>query len=230
MGLGWPALPMPWVAASLLLHGAIVAAWTSPAREAGMASATGRPAPMLLVGAAVSGAQDAAASLAPSTSTETVPAGQVGGQPLPTPRAVAAWMSSPEIAPLDLPTLEAVASLPPWSAPSEWQWEANYWPRAELSAPPVLRSTVLLRWPVEVPGAINYTGVVALFIDETGQVRRVRPEDPRMPDALVGVVQTAFLGATFTPGERHGAPARALIRIEVHFDAGAQLAGRGALP
>ena len=96
-----------------------------------------------------------------------------------------------------------------------------YLRRGALTRAPQVQTPVALSYPVfEDDRQGHYTAVLALFIDEAGQVRRIRVEPPGLPDALEGAARRAFLAARFTPGEVDGRPVRSLIRIEVQFDRG----------
>lgn len=119
--------------------------------------------------------------------------------------------------------LEASADRPvpaalPIEVPATVDHEANYLPRPLLSVVPTPISTVEISYPdvPEDPG--HHIGELALFIDETGVVRRVRFEGKPLPVALEDAAREAFVGARFTPGELDGASVRSLIRVEVRFD------------
>jgi len=77
---------------------------------------------------------------------------------------------------------------------------------------------VKLPFPDELNTRTRHTGVLALFIDELGVVRRVRAEGDALPPVLEAVATQAFLDARFKPGEVQGQPVRSLIRVEVVFD------------
>lgn len=97
--------------------------------------------------------------------------------------------------------------------------EADYLPRRELTAAPVLKAEVPLVWPEEGVLAGHYSEVATLFIDETGRVRKLRFEGDGLPPLLQEQAREAFLGARFSPGELQGVPVKSRIRIQVAFDA-----------
>lgn len=101
--------------------------------------------------------------------------------------------------------------------------EEEYLPRSALSLAPEALGEVLLAYPPEAPPG-RYGGVLTLFIDADGQVRRVRREaaragEPELPPAFEEAARQAFLAARFRPGERDGRPVKARIRIAVEFEA-----------
>ncbi|CAN7476618.1 hypothetical protein [Rhizobacter sp. LjRoot28] len=99
--------------------------------------------------------------------------------------------------------------------------ETPYLRRGQLTRGPAPRDAVVLTYPMfEEDEQGRYTAVLALFIDETGRVQRIRVEPPGLPAPLEGAARRAFLAARFTPGEVDGRPVRSLIRIEVQFDRG----------
>lgn len=98
---------------------------------------------------------------------------------------------------------------------------ATYLRRSQLTRAPQVQTPVALSYPLfEDDTQGHYTAILALFIDETGRVQRIRVEPPGLPDALEGAARRAFLATRFTPGEVEGRPVRSLIRIEVQFDRG----------
>lgn len=95
-----------------------------------------------------------------------------------------------------------------------------YVPRALLTVGPVARAPVLLDWPANWLTRGTYRGVLKLYLDEQGRVERVEadPEAP-LPDPLFEAARSAFLAASFSPGELHGQAVRTWVRVEVEFDA-----------
>ena len=92
-------------------------------------------------------------------------------------------------------------------------------PRSILTIGPRLRAPVLIDFPALASEADRYAGEFELLIDDTGGVVRVLAATPELPSLLVDAVRTAFLSASFIPGEIKGRPVRSRIRIEVTFDA-----------
>lgn len=106
--------------------------------------------------------------------------------------------------------------------------ERDYLPRRELTAAPAPSHEVPLLWPSEGVPAGHYAEVLTLFIDETGQVRKVRVEGDGLPPLLKRQAQESFLGARFAPGQLHGQAVKSRIRIEVAFDADVQAQPKGS--
>lgn len=106
--------------------------------------------------------------------------------------------------------------------------ERDYLPRRELSAAPTPYHEVPLLWPAEGVPAGHYAEVLTLFIDETGQVRKVRVDGDGLPPLLKRQAQESFMGARFAPGQQRGQAVKSRIRIEVAFDAEAQVLRKGS--
>lgn len=79
-------------------------------------------------------------------------------------------------------------------------------------------SRVIVPFPKEITSIGRHTAILALFIDETGLVRRVRVDGPSLPKPMEEAARDAFLQAHFSPGEIDGRRVKSLIRIEVVFD------------
>lgn len=96
----------------------------------------------------------------------------------------------------------------------------EYLPRSALSAAPQVLGAVMLEYPPQAPPG-RWQGELTLFIDETGQVRRVRVDsgEAQLPAPFQEAARQAFLGARFTPGEVSGRAVRSRIRIAVDFEA-----------
>lgn len=93
-----------------------------------------------------------------------------------------------------------------------------YVPRPLLTAAPTPLSPVLLTWPANGPAQGSYRGVLKLYVDETGRVQRVEPEDDGLPASLAEAARQVFLASRFAPGQIEGHIVRSWIRIEVSFD------------
>jgi TonB family protein len=102
----------------------------------------------------------------------------------------------------------------------------EYVPRALLTVPPAPTSQIVLPFPQSFVGAAEYTSVLALFIDETGTVRRVRVDGAALPDPLERAAREAFMQARFRPGQVSGVDVRSLIHVEVTFDSRPLVAAR----
>ncbi len=106
-----------------------------------------------------------------------------------------------------------------------------YWPRPQLSRPPVPRTVVAIDFPAGEPTPGRHTAVLALYIDEAGLVQRVDAKDAQLPGPYIEAARNAFLTTRFEPGEIQGRAVKSLIHVEVQFDqAEAQLAARPTRP
>jgi hypothetical protein len=94
----------------------------------------------------------------------------------------------------------------------------NYIPRPQLSAAPKPSVPVVVPFPPAVTTPGRYAAILALFIDETGVVRRVRVDGPSLPKPMEDAARDSFLQAHFSPGEVDGRQVKSLIRVEVVFD------------
>jgi len=106
------------------------------------------------------------------------------------------------------------------AAPAPRPAADHFYTRGELTRAPAPTAEILLPYPPDVPTQRNWRTVLAVFIDETGRVTRVRIEGPAMPGPFETIAREAFLAAHFTPGELHGQPVPSVIRVEVNFDMG----------
>lgn len=95
----------------------------------------------------------------------------------------------------------------------------GYLPRKALSVPPAPRGHIALEWPAGMAVLGRQAAVFTVFIDETGVVRRMVPDGPTLQPTLEAVARDTFTAAVFSPGEVDGRPVKAMIRIEVVFDA-----------
>lgn len=96
--------------------------------------------------------------------------------------------------------------------------EFPYWSREDVDQGPVPLTPVTIPYPEGVAVDVVLRGVMTLFIDEHGVVRRVQARDSTLPPAMLQVARDAFLQARFQPALRQQAPARVQIDIEVQFD------------
>lgn len=91
-------------------------------------------------------------------------------------------------------------------------------PRSALSVVPRAQTPVLLTTPPNVPDG-RYSAELTLFIDEAGQVRRVRIDTAGLLPALEAQARQAFMTTRFQPGEVDGQRVRARLRVAVEFEA-----------
>jgi protein TonB len=109
------------------------------------------------------------------------------------------------------PYLAAVPSLPPLA-------ETWYFPRRDLTLPPVLQDEPLLQPP---PGSSPGRGArvrLRLLIAADGAVDRVEVLGSGVPAAVSDAAQAAFAGLRFRPGEIEGVAVRSEARFELDFD------------
>jgi hypothetical protein len=93
--------------------------------------------------------------------------------------------------------------------------------RSLLSLPPQPTVPVIVPTPEFVSAGDHFRGELTLFIDESGTVVRVKPEDDGLPPALEDVARRAFMTVRFAPGELADLGAvKSRIRVEVVFDGG----------
>lgn len=184
------------------------------------------PAPSLSAPQAIDMAPAPVATLPELTAHGTQ---RVAPPPTPPQREVwtEAWPASEAAAQADAPgaVSEAAPLVPP--APQAAAAEANaasgfdpdrYWPRPDLTRPPVPRTVVAIDFPVGEPTPGRHKAVLALYIDDEGLVQRVDTSDAQLPEPYIAAARNAFLVARFEPGQIQGQPVRSLIHIEVQFD------------
>lgn len=94
----------------------------------------------------------------------------------------------------------------------------EYVPRRYLTIVPKATSDITVFYPETSDSVGKRTAILALFIDETGVVQRVRIEGPPLPSDMEEAARNAFLSARFTPGEQEGRIVKSLIRVEVTFE------------
>ncbi|SEB12151.1 energy transducer TonB [Variovorax sp. YR216] len=102
--------------------------------------------------------------------------------------------------------------------PTAEEEEREYVPRPQLSSVPVAQGPVIIGAPSDVSDLDRHTAVLSLFIDEDGQVRRIRAEEPRLPEAFEQAAREAFMAARFSPGQVDGKAVKSRVRVEVVFD------------
>ena len=94
----------------------------------------------------------------------------------------------------------------------------TWWPRPQLTRPPLPRTLVDIAFPPGEPTPGRHRAVLALYIDEAGRVQRVVPLDDDLPGPYIAAARNAFLMAQFEPGEIRQQAVKSLIHIEVQFD------------
>jgi hypothetical protein len=104
----------------------------------------------------------------------------------------------------------------------------QYLPRPQLTSPPRVSGPVIVPFPNEVTTPGRYATTLALFIDESGVVRRVLVDGPSLPKQMEDAARDTFLQTHFRPGELEGQQVKSLIRVEVVFDNTPMASNEGA--
>lgn len=125
--------------------------------------------------------------------------------------------ATPPAAPPHEPVL-AAAPLTPTPLHGEAGGDSEYIPRPELSFPPVPQAPVLLSAPSGHYETSRITGILSLYIDETGKVHHITSSETPMPPEFEEAARQAFMSLSFSPGVLDGTPVKSRIRIEVVFD------------
>lgn len=104
------------------------------------------------------------------------------------------------------------------TAPVDDRGDGGYVPRPQLTVPPVLLTDVTIDEPpglTEIGGIRS--GVLALYIDDTGRVRHIRTDDWLLPPEYEEAARNAFSKARYRPGEIDGRPVKSRVRVLVTF-------------
>ena len=194
---------------------------------------SGRPGPV------VRGARDAPGSIyvrliraAPSESPGATPTAGLPLPPLASADATERMRAEPPPAAALQPPAQASIGAPADAAPRSATDMAatavapsppgpdhdEYVPRQLLSVPPVAQTSVIIAPPPGESDGGRHVGVLSLFIDEHGQVRKVVGDGPALPPAMERAAREAFMAARFTPGQIDGHEVKSRIRVEVVFD------------
>lgn len=207
------------VAASLLAHGVL---WWLAASVPVVSGRSGRSGPG--TPGRITTAWQVHTPAKQSQPSQPVAATPPKVEPLPRPRP---RMVVPPVAsaPAVLPTPETpVSAQPPTGSASagtgpDGSDDDAYLPRSALTQGPEPLEQIELPYPDTTPMG-TFHAVLTLFIDETGQVRRVRVEEvgpDGLPPELEDVARQTFLSHRFTPGEQNGQAVRSQIRVGVDF-------------
>lgn len=226
------------LAGSAALHLAVVmllGMWSfSPTHEAGSAGDSRRtavrwvsdvpePATPTSSDLLAPGGVPSPASTEPPSLAESGRAGIRDEGPSP-PRAPVAGVT-------DLAPADPVAGPPPVTAPvTATDAVDGYLPRKALSVAPAPLEQIALAWPAGMTVIGRQTAVFTVFIDETGVVRKMVPDGPTLQPTLEAAARDTFTAATFSPGQLDGRPVKAMIRIEVVFDASVPVASAPRAP
>lgn len=96
--------------------------------------------------------------------------------------------------------------------------ESEFASAESLTQRPAPASDVVIPYPAgpDVPGRVSVH--LTLFIDESGQIVRVKALDSDIPDRFVEAAKVSFQSALFSPGLTAGGPVKSRVKIEVTFD------------
>lgn len=146
-------------------------------------------------------------------------------QPRPLAQSRQHEQESPALEPVPLVTvpLLATSSDQPETSSPEVQVVAApdedlYLPRATLTKSPRSIGIIDIPFPDGLVGHGHYESTLALYIDETGAVRKVEVTGPELPPPLEEAARLTFMKASFTPGEKDGIPVKSKIVVAVVFD------------
>ena len=159
---------------------------------------------------------------APLTTTSTTAPRMLEPPPAVLSSAIEPLMPSreAEMPALDQPQL--VPAAPTWlgvALPGITTDDDRFFPRSLLSAAPAAMQPVLIDYPVFEGDAGRYASELSLFIDEQGNVVKVRVDGEPLPPPLEAAARSAFLNARFRPGEAAElGVVKSRIRVEVVFD------------
>jgi len=156
-----------------------------------------------------------AASATPAAASASEPAASakaVAPAPASASESTLASGSVPVPAQHDYASASAALSAP--DAPAD----GGYVPRPLLSVVPDALAPVIIATSPETADLGRRVGVLALYIDEQGRVRRIEAEQPALPEAMERAAREAFMAARFSPGQVDGHVVKSRIRVEVVFD------------
>ena len=222
MSLSTPAIPgsalqqerrgrLRWaVIASLLLHlllGYLLEALPAAAGRRG----TQPPAAMLATLRVPQVPATAVEQPAADTAGDAAIPSSAGRQVAAAVPALVAALGERRLAAERPPYLAAVLALPP--AVDSW-----YFPRRELTLPPVLQDEPLLRPPAGSSPGRGGRVLLRVLIAADGAVDRVEVLGSGVPAGHADAAVAAFAGLRFRPGEIEGVAVRSEARFAVDFD------------
>lgn len=210
---------LPWcIALSAAVHVLLLtaAAPASP-RLGGLARQAARRVPgpisvrLIAEDAAPQGSAASAAAWPASAASDALPRPDV----VATTAASAAASAPESLAAVPVPGADELATSAAGDASGD-----GYVPRPLLSVAPVATAPVVIASPPGKAELGRRVGVLALYIDEQGRVRRIEAEQPLLPEAMERAAREAFIDARFRPGQVDGHVVKSRIRVEVVFDEG----------
>lgn len=188
---------------------AVLAPSTEPTAEA-----TEPPPPAAPVTATVTAATPPAETTAQATQAAPLEPVPIGPSPIAEPMPPLAAAT-----PVDDASIAVAPPAEVGGAPD------RYHARRELSRPPKALSPIDIVFPPGVPTPGRHAAVLAVYIDELGQVRKVRTQGEALPLAFEDAARNAFLSARFRAGELEGRNVKSFILVEVVFDEQAESRG-----
>lgn len=200
----------PAVVAASALHVAVWAGVHGAWRQGTPAARTTPPVVAMQLLPALRVAPQAPAPVMPTTPAIDMASTSVTGEPsaAPDPGAARQADDAQPTPPTEASDAHPAAGFDP----------DHYWPRPQLTRPPVPRTMVAIDFPVGEPTPGRHKAVLALYIDDEGLVQRVDTSDAQLPEPYIAAARNAFLVARFEPGQIQGQAVRSLIHIEVQFD------------
>ena len=206
----------PVVVLVLGLHAVLLATPVRSSRTTGGSPATSGPLQVRMVAAlplTLPSTKPAAAAMPQASQRVAVPAQPVAEPTPPVPETQAADSPAQEQPAEIKPPLPAFGLAIPGIDSDD-----DYFPRAMLSVVPTPIEPVMIDYPAIDNDPGHHSSELALFIDETGRVARVRFEGPDLPRELEEAARNAFINARFRSGELDGRAVKSWIRVEVVFD------------
>ena len=186
---------------------------TAPAAASSLETSTALDNPQPLTEAPASAHVSAPAEASPLREASAPP-------PVVSPHALAPTQPADLVPPAQPVATDTVSQSPAAAvATSEPGLDADrYHARRELSRPPKALTPIDIVFPPGVPTPGRHAAVLAVYIDEFGNVRKVRTEGEALPQAFEDAARNAFLSAKFRAGELGGQAVKAYIHVEVVFD------------
>lgn len=208
-----PATTLSMAALVLAMHAALLL-WWSRLPDAATSLARPEPVQVRLLGVALDQALQTPAERnfkalqdRPRASIDRRPSGEVDRD---ASASVPLWPGSSELA----------------AALNEMRWhprpdELAYLPASQLDQRPLLDSGIVLPFPPgeSLPQGTRVSAVLVLYVSENGDVNRIEFGQSALPPAFARVAVDAFAHVHLRPGIKNGRPRRAMMKIEVEFEA-----------
>ncbi|HEY8607814.1 MAG TPA: energy transducer TonB [Noviherbaspirillum sp.] len=203
---------------SLAVHAAAVGLWRAQQPGHAPSPSNGREARVMEV------RLHAAPSPATTQAVTEVPTSRLAASPAPVVPA-----AQGEATPTDPPPPESArpADGHPLGAPGDASpagglaviQELPYLPSKELDVPPQPASPVVVPFPDAVLDKARVTGVLVLFVGESGRIDRIELGESDLPPAFEKAAIETFMQSRMHPGIKDGRASRARMKILVEFEA-----------